>query len=272
MLLTVNGEADNGKDYVADWCAREFNLVKIALADPMKRFARMLFGFSVENLWGPSEKRNEMLDAVPIWNAAFMQLHTLHQFTAAVVPENLGVDIRVRAFDGLQSWFTGLRKQHPEKLSARIVLQTLGTEWGREMHRDMWIDYLFGVQLPLLAEGYPYTPELGVRTNLDKEPLKNGIVIPDQRFINELLASEARGGFSLRVRRLSRVKADNSNVGIQGHQSEQEQRGIPDARFGHVFNFPEGLEIVDQMLKDWGGGLYTSSGKDTKNFLDESER
>lgn len=251
MLLTVNGEADNGKDYIADWCAREFDLVKISLADPMKRFCRQLFGFPVENLWGPSEKRNELLDATGLWTTAFTQLHTLHQFTAAVVPEEMGPDVRVRAFVGIQDWFTNLRKQYPEKLSARIALQTLGTEWGREISPTLWVDYLFGVQVPLLVEGYEYTALLGIRKNLPVAEPKNGLVIPDQRFINELDSCDERGGYSLRTRRLSRVKTDGSNIGLQGHQSEQEMRGIPDSRFKKVFNFPEGLEIVDQMLYDW---------------------
>lgn len=251
MLLTINGEADNGKDYVADWCAREFDLVKIALADPMKRFAQQLFGIPLKNLWGPSGNRNEVLDAVPLWNTAFMRLPMMHQFTAAVVPESLGLDIRLKAFSGLQTWFTNLRKQYPNELSARVLLQTLGTEWGRDTSPTLWSDYLFNVQLPLLAQGYPYAPELGVRKNVEPGPPKKGIVIPDQRFANELDASEARGGYSIRVRRLSRVKDDGSNIGLQGHRSEQEQKGIPDSRFSHVFNFPEGLETVNEMLRSW---------------------
>jgi len=255
MLLTVNGEADNGKDYVADWCAQRLGLVKIAFADPMKRFVRQLFGVPFDNLWGPSSKREETLDAVPLWATAWAQMHILHQFTARVVPESLGPDVRARAFDGLHRWFTQLQKQYSEKISARIILQTLGTEWGREVYPDMWVDYLFDVQLPLLVQGYVYEADLGVRTNIEPGTPKNGIVIPDQRFINELDKSEARGGYSLRTRRLSRVKQDNSNVGLQGHRSEQEQRGIPDSRFSKVFNFPEGLDIVNKMLEDWAVGF-----------------
>lgn len=251
MLITINGEADNGKDYVADWLSNRFNLVKIALADPMKRFARQLFGFQVENLWGPSEKRNEILDAAPIWSTALQQLHVMHQFVVAVVPETLGVSARVRAFDGIQSWFTGLRRQYQEQISARVVLQTLGTEWGREVHQSLWVDYLFNVQLPLLVQGYPYTAELGVRRNLDAEVPRNGIVVPDQRFTNELEAGRARGGFAIRIRRLSRVRRDSSNVGIQGHKSELEQRGVDDAQFNRVFEFEEGLERVNSALEEW---------------------
>ncbi len=251
MLLTINGEADNGKDYTADWCATKFNLVKIAFADPMKRFCRHLFGLTVENLWGPSEKRNEELDAAPMWKLAYSQAHLPLVFAGVMVPESLGPDVRAKAFKGILEWFTALRNQCGLKLSARLALQTLGTEWGRHVSETIWSDYLFNVQLPLLAEGYRYTPQAGIITGIDPESPKNGIVIPDQRFSNELKVCKERGGYNIRVRRLSRVKKDNTNVGIQGHQSEQEQRGIPDSAFNQVFNFEEGLDKVDATLEAW---------------------
>lgn len=49
----------SGKDVVADILMAERNFAKVALADPMKRFCRELFGFTDEQLWGASEKRNE---------------------------------------------------------------------------------------------------------------------------------------------------------------------------------------------------------------------
>jgi hypothetical protein len=251
MLIAVNGEADMGKDYVADWCAREFDLVKIAFADPMKRFVRQFFGISAENLWGPSSKRNEELDAEPLWKFAFSQLHTMHQFTVKVVPEEKGPELRAKAFSALQQWVTKLRKDYPEKISARIILQTLGTEWGRAVDPMMWINYLVTTQSPLLAQGYPYTPELGVRLNVEPETPKRGIIVPDLRFANELEWAKAERIYVVRVRRLSRVRTDGSNVGLTGHQSEQEQRGIPDSAFDKVFEFPEGLDKVDVMLADW---------------------
>lgn len=270
MFIAVNGEADMGKDYVADWIAKRFNLVKIAFADPMKRFVRQFFGFPAENLWGPSSKREEVLDAAPLWSLAFAQLHTMHQFTVKVVPETKGPELRAKAFNALQQWLTKLRKDYPEKLSARVTLQTLGTEWGRSVDGMMWVNYLVENQAPLLAQGYPYTPELGVRLNLEAEDFKKGIVIPDLRFANELEWAKSDNVYTIRVRRLSRVRKDGGNVGLAGHQSEQEQRGFPDSAFSKVFEFPEGLDKVDAMLEEWTEGLYTSNGRDTKNFIDES--
>lgn len=248
MLIAINGEADNGKDLVADFLVQRFDLVKIAFADPMKRFVRMFFGISQENLWGPSEKRNEVLDAGPIWNTAFQQIHTMHQFTTAIVDESLGVDVRVKAFDLMQQWVTMLRRQYSDKISARVILQTLGTEWGRDLYPNVWVDYLFKKQLPLLLEGYPHAQTLGVKLHESKESPKNGLCIPDARFDNEIRACEERGGYTVRVRRLSRT---SQSVGVANHRSEKEQRDIPDERFSKVFNFEEGLDKVYEELNAW---------------------
>lgn len=59
MILGISGQAGVGKDTFADELVRSCGFVKIALADPMKRFCAQVFGFSAETLWGPSEKRNE---------------------------------------------------------------------------------------------------------------------------------------------------------------------------------------------------------------------
>lgn len=48
-----------GKDTVADCLVDEFNCVKVALADEMKRFLLKL-GFTREQLWGPSQFRNTL--------------------------------------------------------------------------------------------------------------------------------------------------------------------------------------------------------------------
>lgn len=58
-LIGLTGRAGSGKDTVADILVARHGFKKIALADPMKRFCQEIFGFTVEQLWGPSEKRNE---------------------------------------------------------------------------------------------------------------------------------------------------------------------------------------------------------------------
>jgi len=59
MIIGVAGLAGSGKDTVADHLVEYHGFVKVALADPLKRICREVFDFSEEQLWGPSEKRNE---------------------------------------------------------------------------------------------------------------------------------------------------------------------------------------------------------------------
>jgi hypothetical protein len=51
---------NSGKDTFANEFCKQNKLQKIALADPIKRTARTLWGFSNEQLWGPSELRNKI--------------------------------------------------------------------------------------------------------------------------------------------------------------------------------------------------------------------
>jgi hypothetical protein len=58
-IIMLSGQAGSGKDTVAHFLVKNHGAVSIAQADPMKRLAMKLFGFSEETLWGPSERRND---------------------------------------------------------------------------------------------------------------------------------------------------------------------------------------------------------------------
>lgn len=57
-VLGFVGLAGSGKDTAADILVQKRNYVKVALADPLKRFCREVYDFSEEQLWGPSSARN----------------------------------------------------------------------------------------------------------------------------------------------------------------------------------------------------------------------
>jgi hypothetical protein len=65
-IIGLSGRAGAGKDTVADILVRERGYTKIALADPLKRICREAFAGKMtdEHLWGPSEKRNEPIEAL----------------------------------------------------------------------------------------------------------------------------------------------------------------------------------------------------------------
>lgn len=57
-LIGLGGLAGAGKDTAAEALTERCGFVKIAFADPMKRFAMEMWNFTEEQLWGPSERRN----------------------------------------------------------------------------------------------------------------------------------------------------------------------------------------------------------------------
>ena len=66
-ILGIAGQAGSGKDTVANLLVDNFpsKIVVIALADPLKRIVRTVFGFEHEQLWGPTERRAERSSLFP---------------------------------------------------------------------------------------------------------------------------------------------------------------------------------------------------------------
>lgn len=165
-IIGIAGRAGSGKSTVADILVKEHGFVCVSLSDPMKRFLRELFQFSDEQLWGPSEKRNALDYRYPMKRETFA-----------------GEEVLV--------W------NRPNHLTPRYALQKLGTEYGRAMFEDVWINYALRMADRIFTEekdwGYPgYTPEHGF--NQGAQNPARGIVIPDVRFANELTRIRDVGG------------------------------------------------------------------------------
>lgn len=284
-IIGVSAESGHGKDVVASWLAARFNLAVVSFADPLKRLCQQVFGFSDEQLWGPSEMRNRpiLTDLTSaqvdlFWTTATIRfIGAQRAFAEEVYPSDSD-----RLEQALSEWFQG--RKNASETSARTVLQTLGTECGRAVDKDIWLNYAHDRVIPAIRAGLQYhakkgidLPEYtlhgcreedipaykaeimslitdwfrdpqaiailpeGVKIEVLEAPF-SGVVIPDHRFENEIDRTKKVGGRVLRIRRLSKVS--KANVGIQGHASETEQRGVPDSAFDHAFEFEEGLPFV----------------------------
>lgn len=251
QILGILGQAGSGKDVVADWFYQK-GYVKLAFSDPMKRYVQELFGYSIEQLWGVSELRNkDMVADDPWWMGVaanwgkatnkFVNEMFSHTFSNG----HIG---RVDAYVSLMQWFTGLRiysQKHALLLSPRIVLQTLGTEWGRKLDDNLWVNYAYDRIIPELMKGTHYDRAcgLGAPNTMTGCP---GVFITDHRFYNEVLATRQHDGFVLRVSRPGRPVKDSP--GLQGHLSENEQLTaiMP---ISYELELPEGLDKVDERLK-----------------------
>jgi hypothetical protein len=152
-------------------------------------------------------------------------------------------------FDFSEAQLFGKLKDEPDEryprgddyLTPRYALQQLGTEWGRECYENVWVDYAFR-KINERLSGFRVTnkPTEDVKGTtgkgssiIDRTDL---VVITDVRFINELKAVRAAGGYI--------VKLERPRRGLKGeaatHASERD------------FEAPEALEHVDVVIENDG--------------------
>lgn len=220
MIIGLAGQAGSGKDTVADVMVRDHGFCKVAIADPFKRFVAEVFQFSDEQMWGPSEKRNEP-------------------------------DKRYRRCGG-EGRYCGnpLRcaqcgspygGPHNEYLTPRYALQQLGSEWGRACYENVWIDYALRVADKLLhgSRDDPnyhnyYSPKSGL-IFVGGYDRPKGVVISDVRWPmgNEGTAIRKKGG--------QLVYIHNDGAGLSDdaggkHESERETRETPWSFYDYVLD------------------------------------
>lgn len=276
-IIGITGQAGSGKDEIAGRFVKNHDYAQLSLADPMKRFGLNVFGFDVIQLWGPSSARN-MHDpgfnecairssqmtfepgcslsnlarhCDPSWADAAVRLT---QYAPDFVEELLSEPAAKReALNMLYFWFASLGHHHAE-LSPRIMLQSLGTEWGREVCGDnVWINYLLE-SAECLINGEEYEREIGFTGKRIDQPA--GVVCSDVRFTNELHAIKKAGGKIVKVTRASADKKA-SKLGISGHASEAEQKEFTADMFDAVLSnegtLPELYKSVDVLAAAYKG-------------------
>ena len=242
-VVGLCGQAGSGKDLVADFFV-EKKFAKVAFSDPMKRFCQQLFNLDYGQLWGPSEARNRsIVYTEEVWEKL---LDSASGFCWELI-DDLGIKQRCPALLGLWDWLGTLYRSEP--LSARIILQTLGTEWGRTLDKNIWINYLYEKIYPRLRVGDDYRDEDGAWPSPSTLEPFVGMVVPDHRFANEILATRERDGYMIHITRPGRP-SELRDPGVEKHPSEEEQKTLASDFFHLELELPEGLENVKAVLED----------------------
>lgn len=216
--LIICGRAGAGKDSVANIISQHRKVRIFGQAAPLKEFAEMLFGFTREQLYGPSEKRNAVdpRSLVDTWSIAQRRLPGIGPMWLAEVIPGMMSHPAHEAYRKLIYWFEDERR-HSMRHSAlvpRRVLQTLGTDYGREqLGQDVWINY--AARRADSYEGSNYEM----------------VVIPDGRFPNEANAIVEKGGAAWLV--------ESSLTAAADHASERMLDTIPRAVFNHCITNPK---------------------------------
>lgn len=233
-IIGISGHLGSGKDTAADYLVENYGCVKQPLAKPIKEFAKKVFHFTDEQLYGPSDYRNELdprfveydkeRDTDDAWMAAFYRLEKYGPYFCLALFETKSN----KAFMDLKHWLQNLAEKHPQ-ISPRIVLQSLGTEWGRTIDNDVWVKYAIRKANALIEAGH------------------RGVVIPDIRFQNEVAAVKRNNGFLVRIKRPS-TDLFSTKVGITGHASEAEQQNFTDNQFNLVINNDKSINDLLQAV------------------------
>lgn len=215
IVLGVAGEAGSGKDTVCDHLVTKHGFVKVSLAAPLKKIVASVFpAFPDDHLYGASPLRSEPCAAYPLSGDC----------------PSCGKPMRLK--DG--AWrCRPCGFSHGEFLTPRLALQTLGTEWGRRLYRDVWVDYLFS--------------EIG------KNPSGARYCISDVRFPNEVSRILVQGGKVIRLKRKSQGLAKPTSLWDRlrsllfkekKHASEAGLDSIPDRDFHAIIQNDADLDTL----------------------------
>ena len=202
--IVLFGVKGSGKDTVGAVLRDRYSYWKESFAWPIKQMVKLAFPkFTDEDLYGSSEARERQEPAYPMGDRC-VRCNTRLVRTMGDTGELL-----------LCGQYSTCGAVYPPFLSARVALQAMGTELGRRLYSDVWVDGCF----ERISRDAMTNPHYGTR----------GVVVTDGRFRNELVRSKALGAFCVKLTR--GLKESTST-----HQSEAEFRTIPDTAFDAIFD------------------------------------
>lgn len=248
MIIVLCGVRGSGKDTIGDILRDRHGFTKEAFANPLKEMVKHAFpAFTDEDLYGPSKNREREYKQYPLTNCPWCgggityDKYDNRGGKYELMKDPLGHRRCMTTPD--HDWL-------PEFVSPRIALQTLGTEWGRRLYTNVWIDACFE---RIKKHARPYydgmgrhmiDPRTGKPVEWD-EFYRTGVnyVITDGRFLNETRRSRELGGIVVKLTRGLKESTDP-------HASEAELRTMPDAEFDHVF--PNDTFSLEQLPDEVG--------------------
>jgi hypothetical protein len=229
-ILLICGNAGSGKDTTAGFIKNIVPNTKIiAQAAPMKMLGSSLFKFTDEQLYGPSESRNApdpRFDKEEVWDYLYSNDEEIESWLKFCGLENQ------KGF--FLEWFTNLHNKTASlgiTLSPRIMLQELGTEFGRAIDKNLWASLTIKKAKEMLLNG----------TDL--------VIISDGRFRNEIVEAKTANAKVILIKSFS---ADQTAVGVKNHQSEEELKKIPPFWFdATIYNAKKGLDAFKEQIQNF---------------------
>lgn len=192
-IVGLSGRMGTGKDTVAEILNRE-GYVTAALADSLKQVAARLFDYDERTLFGPSYLRNAVdarAEHEDYWEKVRANIREHERALVSLFEMEHSPE---RILNALAEEVAGFYAKRTD-LRPRYVLQRLGTDWGRNLWDQVWINQL-ALAVDSLRHGHTYSRFQGVLLHSERTPLDApvGVVITDVRFPNEGETIRAWGG------------------------------------------------------------------------------
>jgi len=242
VIVGLLGPSRAGKDTAGAVLARELGGTCIAFADLMKRFCMQALGLTEEQLWGNSKEKPiskaQLKRFKPKWqNDIFNMVRELDSACGLDGVMCNPNNIKFMEFaDGISEWLKSIADE--KALAPRRVLQTFGTEFGRQhLGKNFWVNRGLETAQKVLSGENVYSRHGGLTANEGGSiRTKDAVIFTDVRFRNEVLALKGAGA------KVFRAKRDDNKPRMK-HASETEQDSIPDFWLDGVFFNHEGQKV-----------------------------
>lgn len=166
VIIVLFGVKSSGKSTAGREIANTLGFAEDSFAAPIKNMVRQAFNFDDDALYGASSQRERQFPQYP--------------FTGPC----LSCGNPSFAFEFDTAMCRGCSATYPRHLNARIACQTLGTEWGRRLYSNVWVDAAFSRIQRRIELGGP-----------------ERVVITDGRFENEVLRCRELGAYCVLLTR-----------------------------------------------------------------------
>jgi len=237
-VIVLFGVKGSGKDTVGHYLHNEHNFAPDSFASPLKKMVKLAFpDFTEVDLYGPSAGRERQYAQYPKTDDCLK--------CGSVLFDNAKSPI------GAELICTACGSTYPYDVNPRIALQTLGTEWGRRLYKDIWVDAAvqrvraerLDWRKRLFGRNQTYFPPPGFAIEFENEPK---FVFTDGRFANEQVRCAEMGATTVLLLRKLEESEDT-------HASEAELKTIPREKFDYVLDNRGTLEElpskIEEMLK-----------------------
>lgn len=184
-IIGITGRKGGGKDSLAEHLIALHGGYKIALADSLKRLCRSVFEVSTHAMFGPSKARGELVrtDRYADFNVWMRACATRLDILSFRIEGVSSAQSLQRFYAVCRDHFEGPYQRG--ELDGRLILQYMGTEWGRSLNQNIWRDRMWSA-VYRVRNGEAYSQSDGILIG-ERHDLQSGAVIavPDVRFQNE---------------------------------------------------------------------------------------